>query len=92
MTAIGVLAGWVAKDERRARESAPYNCKNPEMAKARTPKCRPEGPALHGFGRSAAGDEFQEAEGGIAAGQSDQGEIAVGGVFTNGFDQEADGA
>ena len=36
--------------------------------------------------------KFQDAVDGIAAGQGDEGEDAIGAVFADGFDQEADGA
>jgi hypothetical protein len=47
---------------------------------------------LDGFGGGAAGDEFQDTVDGVAAGESDESEEAVGAIFAHGFDEEADGA
>jgi hypothetical protein len=43
-------------------------------------------PALRWFGGLATGDCFEDAEDGIAAGEGDEGEEAVGTVFADGFD------
>src|SRR5208337_5362809 len=47
---------------------------------------------LQWFGGSPIRDEVEDAVDGIAAGQGDEGEDAVGAVFADGFDEEADGA
>ena len=47
---------------------------------------------LGGVGGSSTRNHFQDAIDGIAAGQGDQDEDAVGAVFADGFDEEADGA